>query len=166
MREPRIGRQHLPWWVYQQASPKRFEKFYKFAFVRNPFDRALSGYSYLKVGGNQMEDIAIAEYLCKYNSFDEFVVGELLNGSMIYHPIFRPQSWYLCDWKGVIKVNYWGKFETIGVDFENVAQALCLKNFNGLPIVNKSPKKVDKIGSKSKSIIADLYKEDFKYFGY
>lgn len=113
-----------------------------------------------------MEDIAIAEYLCKYNSFDEFVVGELLNGSMIYHPIFRPQSWYLCDWKGVIKVNYWGKFETIGVDFENVAQALCLKNFNGLPIVNKSPKKVDKIGSKSKSIIADLYKEDFKYFGY
>ncbi len=164
--EPEAGRQHLPWWVYQQASPKKFEEFYKFAFVRHPLDRALSGYWYLKSGGNRMGDLSVANYLQKYRSFDEFVDGEFLNGHMIYHPIFRPQSWYLCDWKGDVRVDYVGKFESIDADFNNVARELGLKKFTGLPVINKSSVNPEKIAVSTKNIIADLYKDDFDVFEY
>lgn len=164
--EPETGRHHLPWWVYQQASPKKFEEFYKFAFVRNPIDRVLSGYNYLRSGGNQMGDLSVAKYLSRYNSFHDFIEFELLTGSMIYHPIFRPQSWYLCDWQGEIKVDFLGKFETINKDFENIAQAIGLANFDRLPVINKSLRKADLVDDDSKRRIFDIYKHDFEMFGY
>ncbi len=164
--EPETGRRHLPWWVYQQASPKKFEEFYKFAFVRNPIDRVLSGYNYLRSGGNQMGDISVAKYLSRYNSFHDFIKFELLTGSMIYHPIFCPQSWYLCDWQGEIKVDFLGKFETINKDFENIAQAIGLANFDRLPVINKSLRKADLVDDDSKRRIFDIYKHDFEMFGY
>ncbi|MGF2733386.1 sulfotransferase family 2 domain-containing protein [Marinobacter sp. DUT-1] len=164
--EPVTGRQHLPWWVYQQASPKRFKEFYKFAFVRNPLDRAFSGYNYLKSGGNQVGDLSVSDYLSRYKSFNEFVDDELSKGSMIYHPIFRPQSWYLCDWKGEIQVDFVGKFESIDSDFENVARNLKLSRFKGLDLVNKSPAKCEEISKHTEHKILEIYKNDYKVFGY
>lgn len=136
--EPDTGRQHLPWWVYHQASTKRFDDFFKFAFVRDPLDRAVSGYRYLKSGGNQMEDLLVAKQINKYESFDEFVSAELVNGSMIYHPIFRPQCWYLCDWKGEVKADYVGKFESMDSDFQVIVDKLGITDFHGLKVANRS----------------------------
>lgn len=160
--EPVTGRQHLPWWVYEQASPRRFKDFYKFAFVRDPLDRAFSGYSYLKSGGNKMNDLPLSKYLELYNSFDEFVDAELFNGSMIYHPIFRPQSWYLCNWNGEIKVDYVGRFESISRDFKNVVEQLQLNDFSGLQVINSSPVKIKDIGLSARDKIKLIYKDDYK----
>lgn len=159
--EPETGRQHLPWWVYQQASPKRFQEFYKFAFVRDPIDRTFSGYKYLKSGGNRMGDLEVAKYLEKYESFNHFVESEILNGSMIYHPIFRPQSWYLCDWRGKIQVDYIGNFDTIAKDFEYVARCLELKDFKGLPVVNKTSAAPEMIEEKVEKILREAYRDDY-----
>ena len=164
--EPQTGRQHLPWWIYQQASPKRFQEFYKFAFIRNPLDRAFSGYNYLKSGGNKMGDFSVAKHLKSYENFNDFVEGELLNGRMIYHPIFRPQSWYLCDWRGEVRVDYLGRFESIASDFENVVQDLQLENFKGLSVVNKSPYVSEEINSKTKRIISEVYRNDYQLWYY
>jgi len=164
--EPMTGRQHLPWWVYQQASPKRFQKYYKFAFVRDPLDRAFSGYKYLKSGGNKMGDLAVAEYLERYKSFGEFVYCELVNGSMINHPIFRPQHWYLCDWNGEVRVDYVGRFESISSGFENVAGRLGLEGFKGLPVVNKSKSSTENIGIEGIDLISKLYRNDYTIFDY
>lgn len=164
--EPERGRRHLPWWVYQQASPKKFQEFYKFAFVRDPLDRAFSGYKYLKSGGNQMDDLSAAEYLMKYKSFNDFVEGELLNGGMIYHPVFRPQSWYLCDWKGEVQVDYVGRFESMAAGFESVAHKLQLEKFNGLSVVNKSSSTHEEFSDGCKKAILEVYRDDYKFFAY
>jgi hypothetical protein len=113
-----------------------------------------------------MGDLSVAKYLSRYNSFHDFIEFELLTGSMIYHPIFRPQSWYLCDWQGEIKVDFLGKFETINKDFENIAQAIGLANFDRLPVINKSLRKADLVDDDSKRRIFDIYKHDFEMFGY
>src|SRR5690606_5604648 len=164
--EPVMGRQHLPWWVYQQASPKRFQEYYKFAFVRDPLDRAFSGYNYLKSGGNKMGDLAVAEYLERYESFGEFIECELINGSMINHPIFRPQHWYLCDWSGEIRVDYVGRFESISSDIERIAESLSLKDFKGLPVVNKSKDSYESIGLEAAKLISEVYRKDYEIFEY
>lgn len=164
--EPKTGRQHLPWWVYYQASTKRFNKFFKFAFVRNPLDRAVSGYNYLKSGGNQMEDLLVAQQIEKYQSFGEFVSSELVAGSMIYHPVFRPQCWYLCDWKGEIQVDYVGKFESINKDFQSIVDRLGITDFDGLKVENKSKNNVTCVDKSTKTKIYNLYSEDYKLFGY
>ncbi|MFG6139553.1 sulfotransferase family 2 domain-containing protein [Halomonas sp. B23F22_10] len=164
--EPETGRRHLPWWVYEQASPKKFQEFYKFAFVRNPLDRALSGYKYLKAGGNKAGDLEVARYLEKYNGFNDFVDRELVAGSMINHPIFRPQAWYLCDWKGDIQVDYVGRFETIDNDFKKIAKHLHLGCCGGLPLINKSTECSEIISETASSAIREVYRADYHFFGY
>lgn len=163
--EPKIGRQHLPWWIYQQASPKRFDEYYKFAFVRDPLERALSGYKYLKSGGNKSGDLIVSQYLKRYKSFNDFVECELLNGNMIYHPIFRPQSWYLCDWNGDIRVDYIGRFENLENDFNHIMKNMGLKQ-SGLPNINKSNGSDEVVSNYSKVLIKKIYKDDYILFDY
>lgn len=159
-------RHHFPWWVYQQGSPKRFEKFYKFAFVRNPIDRIISGYSYLKAGGNKISDFEVANHLDQYDNFDDFVQFELFKGKMIYHPIFRPQTWYLCDCFGRIKVDYVGRYESFDSDFVEVARQLNIDKLSGLPVINKSPNSLITLNQLSKTIIYDIYRDDYDIFKY
>ncbi|MDY0132483.1 MAG: sulfotransferase family 2 domain-containing protein [Desulforegulaceae bacterium] len=164
--EPETGRLHLPWWVYHQASPQRFNNFYKFAFVRDPLDRVFSGYRYLKSGGNKMGDLEIAKYLEKYKSFNEFLECEFLNGKMIYHPIFRPQSWYLCNWKGEIQVNFIGRFETMADDFDIIADKIGLEDFKELTVINKTLSKPEVFSIEAKEIIYNTYQDDYQIFDY
>lgn len=160
------GRQHLPWWVYKQASSKRFDDYFKFAFVRDPLDRAYSGYKYLKSGGNQRNDVLIANYLKRYDCFNDFAFAELWTKSMLYHPLFRPQSWYLCDWDGAVRVDYVGKFENIQSDFKVVSDALHLTDFDRLEVTNRSKKDIEIISTETRMLILDLYRDDYNIFGY
>ena len=42
---PERPRVHLAWYVYYHANKNRFEKYFKFAFVRNPWGRAHPTYN-------------------------------------------------------------------------------------------------------------------------
>ena len=164
--EEKTGRRHLPWWVYQQASPQKYDEFFKFAFVRNPISRTLSAYNYLKSGGNRMEDLAVAEYLSKYRSFSEFLDRELLEGSMIYHQIFRPQTSYICDWRGDIKVDFVGKVETMEKDFNYIARLIGLGEDHQIRVINSSEQAPEEISRADKEKIFQVYENDFKLLGY
>lgn len=44
-------RWHMPLKYYQHISEEKFEQYFKFAFVRNPWDRVFSAYQFLAQGG-------------------------------------------------------------------------------------------------------------------
>lgn len=55
-------------------SPSEFLSFFKFAFVRNPWDRVVSAYFFLKNGGlNQWDKDWFARELSEYETFESFV---------------------------------------------------------------------------------------------
>jgi hypothetical protein len=67
---------HVPWFEYYQANPRKFRKYFKFAFVRNPWDRLVSSYFFLRKGGLCDADATwAAENLNAYSDFGQFVRG-------------------------------------------------------------------------------------------
>ncbi len=134
--EPEVGRKHLPWWVYYNANINKFKDYYKFSFVRDPYDRVYSAFSYLCSGGNGRDDLRIAKEIKGYESFGDFVENEICQGRMLSHPLFKPQVDYLYDWRENLMVDYVGRFENIDQDFKVVKSAIGLSD-KRLKMVNK-----------------------------
>ena len=105
----------------------RFIKFFKFCFVRNPYDRLYSSYKFLESGGVNRHDVnAFQKYLMNYKDFEDFVLNglsvELLDE--IIH--FAPQTNFICDQEGVILVDFIGRFENLEKDFLELVDRLNL----------------------------------------
>lgn len=119
------GSRHVPWQEYYRANAGKFRRYYKFAFVRNPWDRLVSTYSFLKAGGLDPRDRAWAEQnLSRYRDFDEFVRGWLTaeNASRWVH--FMPQHNWICDEDQQCRMDFVGRFEHIDRDFAVVARRI------------------------------------------
>tara|TARA_B100001093_G_scaffold479610_1_gene508751 strand:+ start:4096 stop:4782 length:687 start_codon:yes stop_codon:yes gene_type:complete len=162
---------------YHYISQDLFNDYFKFTFVRNPFDRAYSFYKYL----------GFSEFL----SFDDFILNKFKDESLISNYWFiRPQYDYIYS-NGNCLVDFIGKFENIQSDFLHVATKLNLEkklphknisktssgfkrklqlisnNFKFLPLLfNKPHSKKFVMSDDSRQILIDFYLKDFKYFNY
>lgn len=100
-----------------------FSTFYRFSFVRNPWDRIVSFYKYIG---------SPAEY-----PFRDFVLHHLRNGLWSrMHWFVRPQTDFLYR-DGKLLVDFVGRFESLAEDFTHVAGQLDLPT-RELPFVNRS----------------------------
>lgn len=80
---------------------KEWKKFFSFAFVRNPFTRVYSIYNFLKKWENLPEKYG--KMMEQFESFEEFILSELLEKDPGFDNIFRPQVFWVCEFK---KNNY------------------------------------------------------------
>lgn len=164
----KIGHSYL--WHYQVFDKERFNKYFKFTFVRNPWDRLVSAYFFMKKGGRNPFDKKWAEqHLSDINSFQEFV--EKLNNKNFRRVVlaeqhFRPQYKYVCDYKENILTDFTGRLENIEKDFDYVSKRLGINA--KLPHFNKSKKGNYKnyYNYRMKQIVANIYKKDIKLFNY
>lgn len=157
--------QHLTPTQLQRKLPRNiWNQYYKFTVVRNPFDRAVSDYRYLR------------KYLpAKYriSSFVAFLrlVERIVKGNKytenVYFDHFRPQSHYF---RG-ITYDKICKFESLHTDIDEVKQKLQC-HANQLPwkyktsIVHGPSNYLPYYTHETKSIIERLYAEDLKKFDY
>lgn len=165
----RIYRDHATWREYYRYDPYRFRDYFKFTFVRNPFDRLVSTYFYLLSGGNQNHDLYYKKYFEENNiTFDVFIM-DFLNESRIFeNMMFAPQYIYVYDYKYNLKVDFIGKFETIEEDFVELSKRI--KGLNELSTINPSNRNQDyKSYYKNYNLIEKvvrLYEKDFEFFNY
>ncbi|EAK0446067.1 sulfotransferase family protein [Campylobacter lari] len=147
-----------------------FQKFFSFGFVRNPHDRLVSAFFYLKKGGGNKEDSQWAQkHLNQYNSFEQFVLA--LNETKVKKEIFKcihfvPQYHFLCDRNKNILVNFIGKTENISEDFQIVLSHLNLQRTLTISNPSNHQHYLSYYNKTTYKIVCKLYKYDFKLFNY
>lgn len=146
---------------------KEFKNYFKFSFSRNPWDRLVSAFHFLKQGGwGESDEKWAKENLSRYEIFDDFVNDWLSEKNIFSYHHFRPQCHYLCLSERIIGVDFLGRFESIETDFRKICERLGVTC--DLPELNSSQRKdyADYYDSKTRDIVGRLYKEDIKTFGY
>ena len=89
---------HVPYFEYERANPWKFRRYFKFAFVRNPWDRLVSTYFFLHKGGmNEADRRWAAQHIPAYPDFDTFVRDWVTPGNVRSWVHFLPQHYFICD---------------------------------------------------------------------
>jgi hypothetical protein len=113
-----------------------FHAYFKFAFVRNPYDRLVSAFAYLNSGGcNAVDQMFFEKYLRIYdNNFAAFAedLPQLLTAQH-----FRPQVFWLCNAGGALLTDFVGRYENLEHDLDVIAKRLEL-SFAPPPVINAS----------------------------
>lgn len=144
----------------------QWHDYFKFAFVRNPWDRLVSGYHYRKSGGNKgKRDLARVDMYPE--SFEQFILSL---DKFVNNPndlMFRPQTYWLYDQEGNLMVDYVGRFESLSQDCKRIAEISGYSDFN-LPDINKSfhSHYSQYYTPEMKKKVEELYASDIEKFGY
>jgi hypothetical protein len=146
-----------------------FDAMFKFAFVRNPWARVFSAYTFLRQRRVHARDAAIAKKLVlPYDNFGEFVRYGL-NPRRIYHSVHLvPQFEFLCDKDKNILMDFVGRFEALDRGFSHVQKMLGLKG-RQLPHRHRTIREEsyrDAYDRETTAIIGALYRTDVELFGY
>lgn len=142
----------------------KFNSFYKFCVVRNPYERLYSAYSFLKKGGmNKMDKDFNDIYLKKYHSFDDFVKNGLNNKHIKNWIHFKPQHSFILDKNNQICVDFVAKLENIENDFNIIKDKLQIRDVC-LSHLNKTKKDPLTMTPEIKQIIQKHYQKDFELF--
>jgi len=161
------GSSHIPWFDYYNANPDKFRRYYKFSFVRNPWDRVVSTYFFLKRGGMNEADAAWAKAnLANYPTFESFVKGWLNEDNIHSWEHFRPQYYFICDEEGRVQVDFVGRVENMEHDFNVVAARLgCSRPLAKVNVGNLKHYS-QYYTEESREIVARVYARDVELFKY
>jgi hypothetical protein len=153
--------------------PRRADAFLKIAFVRNPWDRLLSAWSYLRQGeGVSGRDRRFArEHLATDGDFPAFLralEGRRFRRTVLAYDHFRPQSHWICrPGQSGHAMDVLGRFERIDADMAEVRTRLGLPP-RTLKQVRPSdhPPWRDVYDPRGRDLVADLYARDLALTGY
>lgn len=141
--------------------------FYKFAFIRNPWDRMVSKFNFdLQKFPDGPKPFPVT------NNFEKFILDLKKNFNTIIDN--KPNHWLCCHFppqssfvlSKEIKLDFLGVYENFQNDVKFLADKFEIKE--ELPHRNKTDHKDFKkyYTNKTRDIVGELYKEDIKNFGY
>lgn len=166
---------HIPLARYAAFDKKKFDTYYKFCFVRNPWDRIFSSYNYLYnvVGRMDIEDARWAtRYLAGSDSFKVFI-HRLRNKDYLSKVLmwkhFKPQYlWITLPGQKEPCVDFVGRFENIYSDFKIVTDHLDISSNLSRERASgfRANAYLDYYDDEMVSIVGDIYREDIGLFDY
>ena len=133
-----------------------WESYYKFGFVRNPFDRYVSTCFFLLRDDPNFEREAIQ------------FMKQALNDPRFHRKILvRPQSQLLTDGKLNLGLDFVGRFETLQQSYDEICKHI------GISSTDLSEKNISRheaynmyYDSELSELVATFYKDDLKLFDY
>lgn len=166
----KVGHGHFNCEEFRLESEEKFETYFKFAFVRNPWDRLVSSYFHLSSPpdwvGTRTKNVSkyINARSVDFNSFVLLLSSDKRLQSWIH---MIPQSDFIFS-SGENKVDFIGKFESLNDDVYYVARKLNV-DFENLPHNNKSIKNKhysEYYNEFSLKFVSEFYKQDIDNFNY
>ncbi len=168
-----MGGGHHPVSLYQFVFDKaEYGRYFTFSFVRNPWDRLHSAFHFLKRGGFNEENARWADrYLSDFENFEHFVLYGLDRRTVWNGVHFFPQVHFLTlPGSHRLQVDFVGRFERLETDFQHVASKISNVPAHQLPAENatdhQKPDFRDIYSPMMRDIVADVYAEDIRLFGY
>ena len=143
-----------------QLGGNRFKAYFKFGFVRNPWDRVVS--LYMRNEGVQSRHA---------ETFESFVRKLRYSSATCIHPSphINQLDWFV-DPSGNVVADYIGKFETLHQDWSVIRRRLGGDLPEILPNAKINPHKEKHYSvyysDETRSIVAERFSLDIEYFGY
>ena len=146
---------------------RAFDQYFKFAFVRNPWDRLYSAYSYLKAGGwNEKDKTWFDDNLGRLPGFEAFVMDWLNADRLRAHMHFRPQYEFISDRRGAVLLDHLGYFETLSDDFNAVAEQIGSDARLAHRNASLRTDYRQAYSHEARQMVGQLYAHDIELFGY
>jgi len=154
---------------YQSVlSPELFAECFKFTFLRNPWDRLVSAFFFLKNEEMDGNHRWAKENLSAFEDFDTFVKQWLNRENIWSFVFFRPQYQFICLEGRQPSVDFIGFYENLAPDFAAVCERI--KSSAKLPVENRNSRRArdyrEYYTDETRELVAKVYAEDIEMFGY
>lgn len=146
--------------IRAEVGEQIFSSYFKFAIVRNPWDKVISQFLYLK---RRRRDFRRYLGVTRFVSLKRYL--EALQ--KVDHVHWAEQYRFLHDDDGTPLVDYIGRFERLDAEFATIAQTLGLSE-TALPHAKKSERRNyrDYYTAETRELVAVIYRRDIETFGY
>lgn len=159
LRETLGLKNQYPWLDHAQARDVKplvpdFDDYFKFCFVRNPWDWQVSLYHFSKQRRYTRTHDLVARM-----DFKEFITWRCSSECKL-------QKDFIVDYDGTNLIDFVGKLENIEADFQTICERIGIRNT--LPHLNKS-KHTDYrsyYDDHTKALVARTFRDDIEMFGY
>ena len=161
---------HFPMRVIEHGlGQAQTNEWFRFTFVRCPWDRVYSGYRFLLGGGMNEGDRLMGERINRESdSFTDFVLNWLNPARMAEFIHFREQFWFVASIDGSVKLDFVGRFENLAEDYEKLRGHLDfgapLQSLNRTALKKKPL--TDVYTDEAVAKIAQLYARDIAQFNF
>ncbi|MGY2288890.1 sulfotransferase family 2 domain-containing protein [Pseudomonas sp. SDO528_S397] len=163
------GAGHLPYYWYQQQFPEHCANSFKFAFVRDPLERAYSAYAFLRGNHLNARDREAQALVSGYRDFDDFVRRWLHPDNLCRQLHFAPQADFLVDGMGRMSMDFLGRQEHLLQDFQHVCERLginaSLPHLNGSLTRRNAPAR-EFCSVRTRRLVRRAYQRDYEVLGY
>ena len=140
--------------------------YFKFSFVRNPYERAISDWNFLRESQDaDYESKTFLKYLNREGCFKRILSNSKDKSSRIDHTY--PQYDFIYDDNGNCLVDFIGKTENLQEDFNIVCDKIGIQQ-QKLPHEKKGNYKhyTEYYNEETREIVAEKYAKDIECFGY
>ena len=141
-----------------------WNSFYRFAFVRNPWDWCVSTYHFIKKTRRDPRRSLVSKM-----SFDDFVVWLYNNLESLkrMHQSFNGQNSYIINKKGKVLVDFVGRFENLQDDYAKICNNIGIKpKILGTHNGTKHKQYKEYYTDTTINMVSTIFKKDINIFNY
>lgn len=161
---------HVPAEAYRIAAPQVYDRYYTFGFTRNPWDRLVSAFTFMRTKDSAYNLALRASELRNVEDFETFLQklkSPFFRNRILTRMHFMPQTHYLCDAHLNVIVDAVGRFEDLPNSFQEATAKLA--NVAHLENRNSSDRQDYRRYYRERwqiELVARMYEADCHVFGY